>query len=1741
MSKANASGLVDDYDLVDQRNPGAATNGLKDKEKAVVLIHGWNPGEVVNPLETGEWKYLSGNLQAKLNETSKDWAIVNFNWARSAATGGTASLFLSGSKLLHNPPIKASENAQRIGYTYARKLAAGCPKLRRVHFIAHSAGTWLARSAMLELMRLNPMVVCELTLLDPYVPGRLEGMNNPLNAGLEGITDPAVSGYRVWWVQNLYSKDITTGIFTKGDLNWVGGLSSGQNFLVDGGSISYNPYGSHAGPIKYYADTIAANISNYVPPADLNTTPNPPAWRDHGAESGFWNTEVKFPKVSEHFPKDTENIFRPSGQKVQLKVTLSDPAGCSYQWYILQDRGSESGQILTPVPAPSVRNGRMIEVSVGSGRVQYVCGIENSLHLKTFSSVFSVSPDASVIVATPSISTMSPSSPSSDSSGSQLLTVTGRGFQASANTTAVLTSPSGGISTDVPTVISSAELSFSHSFTGQPGIWSLVVKKGTIASAPFTFRVGSSAPASVPRTLSRIAIDGLPGSIFEGQTAPNVKIHAFYSDGYDSQVSAVSAANWNIQPSAISFSSPSSFVAGQVDADTTATITATYSEGGVTITSPAAVIMIRNNTSSGGVTTGEIVKNGILANNGTYWTNNNADFRITSDYSFGGHTGGYAWMATSAGGQGNNLTGAISQIIDLPSIASALTLKFSCAISVQNPAAATSTDSVSVILRDENDYNPITLTTVDPVNQPTALGQWKEFVVDLTAYKGTRKKLVFGGSTDFSNPATLRVDDVRVEMTAASSTLVDLAIAGADAVKEGSSSSYKAMANLSTGAASDVTSSTTWSVNQNATISGGNLSALQVAGQRTTRITATYSSGGITKSAFKDVTILDTAPVPVSLAIFGPSEVDENSGGSFSAVMLLSTGVYMDVSGSTYWSFSGSGGQVDPIGRLFTGEVSSDARLIVKASYEKDGVLVSAEFPLTVKDRLPPVLPTSIAIVGPASVAEATAGLYDAEVTYADGSKKFVNPVWQENSRFTAISEYGSLFCEEILSNQSVTLTATFTENSATVNTTKLVTISNTHNTDAKPEIIMPASVEVPVDRPLNLRLQTAHPAVSATVTGLPSGLTFNSDTFEIQGTPVDVGTWEIQLSATNDFGTSYGLLLFTVSEDAGPEWIRFAKAESASVPAIGITSDGEGGCYLWGFNNVAHRNAAGVIDFNTGHINMTSIHKVSGSPAGFAVTGRFDATFSVGGRTITKFPNGEGEVVIIVFDKSGQALWHSTAYSTYTNVNPGPVILNPDGSLFWGLNYRAEVSFPNLSFGLRLMNPSNPNQFDCAVIKINPSRQIEWGQRWGGTGQDEISEISPISFNACRVKVSSRSTSLVRQTLYDNGLYPSSWNAGTVSGDWQLVEIVNASGGVPEFQFGSSGYGAYLSNILTDPDDSNRFWASGYYETVAGFSRIRDGSAAESRSFTGGKCGFVVKPVFNTGSSPVVEFRPLAQTFYGVNDMRVYKIAAGENGSVLSTGIYTPSLDSGGKRYLDNPQDYAQLQPTRRIFLAGHDTNNNLKWALACGGENGGEPVGIEKVAPGKWVMLANCNGSAKFGRLPVIAEGGTVLVDIETKWVQTDVGQTYEKWISSGMSAGDLLSVRAGNYASDLNQNGKPDLLDYAFGAPTVFDLPFSDPTSSWVVYPDTTNHLAITFDRALGRADSKIAVEVSDNLLTWRTGSVYAIGADIPETILTKETARVNMGSFERITVSDKKTVSGARFMRIKVTTGAVPVPN
>jgi hypothetical protein len=94
-----------------------------------------------------------------------------------------------------------------------------------------------------------------------------------------------------------------------------------------------------------------------------------------------------------------------------------------------------------------------------------------------------------------------------------------------------------------------------------------------------------------------------------------------------------------------------------------------------------------------------------------------------------------------------------------------------------------------------------------------------------------------------------------------------LAVLGPATVAEGHTATYTARATFTDGSTQDVTALAVWSVNSpHATISGGVLTAGEVAADETVLVSASYTRGSETRSAATTVTILDQVPVSGSHA-----------------------------------------------------------------------------------------------------------------------------------------------------------------------------------------------------------------------------------------------------------------------------------------------------------------------------------------------------------------------------------------------------------------------------------------------------------------------------------------------------------------------------------------------------------------------------------------------------------------------------------------------------------------------------------------------------------------------------------------------------------------------------------------------------------------------------------------------------------------------------------------------------------
>lgn len=239
-----------------------------DASKVIVVIHGWNRLSKTNPF-SGEFEDLRAALLQRLKTT--EWKLVLYNWNADADTGNF--MFDPTAGIDPTNPTKAAEIAHQHGQ-HLGELLKNTAALQKVHFVAHSAGTWAARSAAKYLLH-NTSVKIQITLLDPFVPGEMRSLRViPNDTALQASVidalpslDPTNSG-QLFFLENYYALDdfnpvsvveyqncsdypdhATSQVFAWG--------TRGINLRVDSpSSLLSDHYRWHSGPVKFFSDTI---------------------------------------------------------------------------------------------------------------------------------------------------------------------------------------------------------------------------------------------------------------------------------------------------------------------------------------------------------------------------------------------------------------------------------------------------------------------------------------------------------------------------------------------------------------------------------------------------------------------------------------------------------------------------------------------------------------------------------------------------------------------------------------------------------------------------------------------------------------------------------------------------------------------------------------------------------------------------------------------------------------------------------------------------------------------------------------------------------------------------------------------------------------------------------------------------------------------------------------------------------------------------------------------------------------------------------------------------------------------------------------------------------------------------------------------------------------------------------------------------------------------------------------------
>ncbi len=228
--------------------------------KLIVLVHGWNPYAKTNHYAHDDtwapWSALSSALLANPAFSGGGWSLARYDWARDANTG-TTKIMTSPGVNLPNPAILYNANASRDaaaahGLKLGRELASLNPS--QVHFVAHSAGNWMARRAAAYLKsKFGSQIKIQQTCLDPFVNSDL---------GLDSIFELASN-----WLdaaENYYALDrnpfgsgtdfiarYTSDTFLSGQSD----LSTWKNRYIGDSSFFEPEMEDHAGPIVWYGAT----------------------------------------------------------------------------------------------------------------------------------------------------------------------------------------------------------------------------------------------------------------------------------------------------------------------------------------------------------------------------------------------------------------------------------------------------------------------------------------------------------------------------------------------------------------------------------------------------------------------------------------------------------------------------------------------------------------------------------------------------------------------------------------------------------------------------------------------------------------------------------------------------------------------------------------------------------------------------------------------------------------------------------------------------------------------------------------------------------------------------------------------------------------------------------------------------------------------------------------------------------------------------------------------------------------------------------------------------------------------------------------------------------------------------------------------------------------------------------------------------------------------------------------------
>lgn len=274
-------------------------------------------------------------------------------------------------------------------------------------------------------------------------------------------------------------------------------------------------------------------------------------------------------------------------------------------------------------------------------------------------------------------------------------------------------------------------------------------------------------------------------------------------------------------------------------------------------------------------------------------------------------------------------------------------------------------------------------------------------------------------------------------MARSADKLAGLALLSPSTLPENTSVTFQAEAFYDNGYRQSVKPA--WSADNPAAASidaDGKLTALEVSQDTPVTITATYSEGGVTQSAYRQVVVRNT-PAPLTSLKIRSTKSWVKSGGSISLTAIAGYGDGATSPVVPAWRVISGPASISANGVLTAQAVSADSSIRtpvkISAIYSEGSLAQEATHEITIFFALfHEYKLAGLRIVGSADLVGGQEARYSAIVTYEDGTEAEVTPNWLSRDPASPIDASGKLRVAN--EGKAVTLVAHYAENiSATV------------------------------------------------------------------------------------------------------------------------------------------------------------------------------------------------------------------------------------------------------------------------------------------------------------------------------------------------------------------------------------------------------------------------------------------------------------------------------------------------------------------------------------------------------------------------------------------------------------------------------------------------------------------------------------------------------------------------------------